>query len=315
MVTIADLSDKPKYTIKAVSSQTGVRPVTLRAWERRYDILTPFRSENKYRLYSDRDIAILRWIKHRVDSGLSISSSVSEFKAMQQTGNWPEVVPNLQPVNNTRQPNSTAHYTTLLYKALAQHDEIAASDILREAHAIFDLTTICLEVITPCLVEIGEAWHRGDIRITTEHFGSAFLRGKLLTLLQAYPSRRGAPTIIIGCATNEQHEIGSLILAVLLRRDGFRVEYLGQDVLIEDLIDYARYEHPALVCLSATTETSALELMFMQDKLSKIRPTPVFGYGGRIFNIHKDMRAKVQGIFLGENLLDAVKNIHQLLKA
>jgi methanogenic corrinoid protein MtbC1 len=315
MVTIADLSDKPKYTIKAVSSQTGVRPVTLRAWERRYDILTPFRSENKYRLYSDRDIAILRWIKHRVDSGLSISSSVSEFKAMQQTGNWPEVVPNLQPVNNTRQPNSTAHYTTLLYKALAQHDEIAASDILREAHAIFDLTTICLEVITPCLVEIGEAWHRGDIRITTEHFGSAFLRGKLLTLLQAYPSRRGAPTIIIGCATNEQHEIGSLILAVLLRRDGFRVEYLGQDVLIEDLIDYARYEHPALVCLSATTETSALELMFMQDKLSKIRPTPVFGYGGRILNIHKDMRAKVQGIFLGENLLDAVKNIHQLLKA
>ncbi len=314
MVTIADLSDKPKYTIKAVSSQTGVRPVTLRAWERRYDILTPFRSENKYRLYSDRDIAILRWIKHRVDSGLSISSSVTEFKSMQLAGNWPEVIPNLQPFNNNQQTNSTSHYASQLFKALAQHDESLAGDILREAHAIFDLTTICLDVITPCLVEIGEAWHRGDIRITTEHFASAFLRGKLLTLLQAYPSRRGSPTIIIGCATNEQHEIGSLILAVLLRRDGFRVEYLGQDVLIEDLIDYARYEHPALVCLSATTETTALELMFMQDKLSKIRPTPIFGFGGRVFNHHPDMRAKVTGVFLGENLLEAVKNIHQILK-
>ncbi len=315
MVTIADLSDKPKYTIKSVSSQTGVRPVTLRAWERRYDILTPFRSENKYRLYSDRDVAILRWIKHRVDGGLSISSSVSEFKAMQQAGNLPEIVPNLQPTNNSRQANSTAHYAQLLYKALAQHDEIAASDILREAHAIFDLTTICLDVITPCLIEIGEAWHRGDIRITTEHFASAFLRGKLLTLLQAYPFRRGSPTIIIGCATNEQHEIGSLILAVLLRRDGFRVEYLGQDVLIEDLIDYARYEHPALVCLSATTETSAHELIFMQDKLSKIKPSPLFGFGGRVFNVRPDIRGQVPGIFLGENLLDAVKAIHQLLKA
>jgi MerR family transcriptional regulator, light-induced transcriptional regulator len=314
MVTIADLSDKPKYTIKAVSSQTGVRPVTLRAWERRYDILIPYRSDNKYRLYSDRDVAILRWIKHRVDSGLSISSSVSEFKTMQQSGSWPEVVPNLQPVSNIRQSNSTSQYATQLFKALSLHDETGASDVLREAHAIFDLTTICLDVITPCLVEIGEAWHRGDIRLTTEHFASAFLRGKLLTLLQAYPSRRGAPTIIIGCATNEQHEIGSLILAVLLRRDGFRVEYLGQDVLIEDLIDYARYEHPALISLSATTETSALELIFMQEKLSKIRPAPIFGYGGRVFNVHPEMRSRVSGVFLGENLLDAVKNIHQLLR-
>lgn len=62
MTTINDFSEEPRYTIKSVSVQTGIRPVTLRAWERRHDLLSPHRSENRYRLYSERDIAILRWI-------------------------------------------------------------------------------------------------------------------------------------------------------------------------------------------------------------------------------------------------------------
>jgi hypothetical protein len=43
MATIEDLPDDPKYTIKSVSTQTGIRPVTLRAWERRYELLSPHR--------------------------------------------------------------------------------------------------------------------------------------------------------------------------------------------------------------------------------------------------------------------------------
>ena len=52
-----------------------------------------YRSENRYRLYSERDIAVLRWIKNRVDGGLSISSAVSELKSMNRSGLWPEVDP------------------------------------------------------------------------------------------------------------------------------------------------------------------------------------------------------------------------------
>lgn len=54
MVSIAEFSDDPKFTIKVVSERTGIKPVTLRAWERRYDLLDPNRLENNYRLYSDR---------------------------------------------------------------------------------------------------------------------------------------------------------------------------------------------------------------------------------------------------------------------
>jgi len=62
MTSINDLSDKPKYTIKKVSDLTGILPVTLRAWERRYSVLSPERKENRYRLYSERGVAIVKWL-------------------------------------------------------------------------------------------------------------------------------------------------------------------------------------------------------------------------------------------------------------
>ena len=98
MTTIVDLSDEPKFTIKAVANQTGIRPVTLRAWERRNEVLAPHRAENHYRLYSERDIAILRWLKFRVDEGASISNAINELRAMASKNIWPEAIPLVPPV-------------------------------------------------------------------------------------------------------------------------------------------------------------------------------------------------------------------------
>ena len=254
MARIGDLPDDPKFTIKTVATQTGIRPVTLRAWERRHEVLTPHRADNRYRLYSERDVAILRWLKNRVDNGVSISNAVTELRSMTSNNIWPETIPEAPSPVLAAGETPPTHFARQLYTALIMHDENRASDLLREVHALFDLKMVFLEVIVPCLRAIGEAWYRGEIRVTTEHFASAYLRGKMLSLLQAYPSRRSAPNILIGCAPMEQHELGSLMLAVLLRSEGYRVEFLGPDIPIEDLADYASYEQPGMVILSATIE-------------------------------------------------------------
>lgn len=314
MAKITDLPDDPKYTIKNVATQTGIRPVTLRAWERRHDVLSPHRADNRYRLYSERDIAILRWLKNRIDEGISISNAVSELRSMTNNNIWPEAIPEAppQPVSVSSAPPS--NYAKQLYQALIRHNENQASDLLRQAHSLFNLMTVCMEVLVPALREIGESWYRGEIRVSTEHFASAYLRGKLLSLLQAYPARRNAASIIIGCAPMEQHELGSLMLAVLLRSEGYRVEYLGPDIPVEDLADYASYEHPDMVILSASLEDSAYELRKMQDLLKKNRPTPLFGYGGRAFDLNPDLREKVSGHYLGNTFNLALENIRLLLK-
>ncbi len=317
MTKIVELSDQPTFTIKDVSSQTGIRPVTLRAWERRHEVLNPHRAENHYRLYSERDIAILRWLKNRIDNGFSISNAISELRSLTSNNIWPEAIASA-PTRQASLPNNTPpdHYAKELFRALVSHDEERAGDLLREVHALFDLYTVFLDVFVPTLREIGEAWYRGEIRVTTEHFASAYLRGKLLSLLQAYPVRRNAANILIGGAPMEQHELGSLMIAVLLRSEGFRVEYLGPDIPLEDLVDYASYESPAMIVLSASLEDSAEGLRGLQASLQKLgKNAPLFGYGGRAFDLHPELIKKVPGNYLGNTLKLAVTNIRNLLQA
>jgi methanogenic corrinoid protein MtbC1 len=104
------------------------------------------------------------------------------------------------------------------------------------------------------------------------------------------------------------------MLAVLLRSEGYRVEYLGPDIPIEDLADYASYEMPAMVILAASSEYSAREMRRMNDLLKKVRPMPIFGYGGRAFDLQVELRKEIQGTYLGGTFESVLENIQNLLK-
>jgi methanogenic corrinoid protein MtbC1 len=104
------------------------------------------------------------------------------------------------------------------------------------------------------------------------------------------------------------------MMSVLLRNQGYSVEFLGPDLPLEDLTEYARLEKPAMVILSATTEPAALELRPMQAMLNRVRPMPIFAYGGRAFNLKPDLQRQVMGVFLGETMDEALENIAALVK-
>ena len=80
-------ADVPLFNTKAVAQQTGIAAPTLRAWERRYMILSPERAQNDYRLYSERDIAIIRWLKEHIDAGMSISQAIALFRHLEEEHN------------------------------------------------------------------------------------------------------------------------------------------------------------------------------------------------------------------------------------
>jgi DNA-binding transcriptional MerR regulator len=317
MLSIAELSATPQLSIKTVCARTGIRAVTLRAWERRYKLLTPHRTNGNYRLYSEQDVAVLRWLKARVDSGQPISLVAAEFKAMRRARKWPDPpllleLPQGSPTQVAAYP--PAIYAQRLYAALVlQHDEAAATALLNEVQVSFDMQVVCENIMAPCLVEIGEAWHRGEIRIATEHFASYYLRGRLLMWYQSYPIQRSAPRLVVGGAPGELHDIGCLMLALFLRRLGYWVEFLGADVHLEDLIEYVRTERPAFVGLAAGTEEGARKLQRLQSALARLRPAPRFGFGGRAFNLKPALRQAVPGLFLGETLSQATQTIRDLL--
>jgi MerR family transcriptional regulator, light-induced transcriptional regulator len=315
MASILDFANEAKYNIKAVSQKTEIQSVTIRAWERRYQLLSPKRSENGYRLYSERDIAILGWVKKQVDDGFSISSVVAEFRQAINSKNWPEAVINEKGPLPSRVSVSESAGTLAdqFTRALCRIDERMASDIFSEALGSFNLQQLCETILIPTLVEIGSRWERGEVNVSIEHFASYLIEGKLQSIYHSLPLHSSAPKVMVGCGPDELHEIGSLIFAILLRDSGYRVEFLGPDIPLEDLALYAKNEKPRLIILSATLKNSALKLIYFGSLMEEITPRPIFGFGGAVFNSDPGLISQVPGVYLGRTLTDSLAKVKTLV--
>lgn len=284
--------DMPVYTIKTVVLETGIAPATLRAWERRYGVLSPGRSDGGYRLYSERDIATLRWLKSQVDAGVSISRAVALLEIRRQAGEAPEfevvrVPGSTPPAATARCPGAIVDE---LVAALSSFREAPAEAILTEAFALYPVELVAEEIIAPTLVEIGEGWHRGEVSVVQEHFATAFLRRRLTSLFDAYPQPNSGPLAITGSAPSEWHDIGILMVSLALRRHGWRVIYLGQNVPVEHLLREVRKLKPDMLCLSAATADAAAALTEVHAQIAALPdPRPRLAFGGGAFTNHPEL--------------------------
>ena len=77
------------FNLKAVVNETGLKPDTLRAWERRYGIPSPQRTQSGHRLYSQREIEIVKWLSERQREGLTISRAVDMWNRLLESGEDP----------------------------------------------------------------------------------------------------------------------------------------------------------------------------------------------------------------------------------
>lgn len=313
--SLSRYSSTPLYNIKAVEQATGVAASTLRVWERRYGIPTPNRNETGYRLYSERDIATITWLKGQLDEGLSISQAVARLEALREEGAEPTISLSAGYVSLPEQgPRSLPILQDDLISALLDFDVTRADTYLGEAFALYPVEMVALVLIQPSLVEIGEGWHRGDVSIAQEHFASAYIRQKIETLLNQtwYPQR--GPSILCACAPGEQHEIGLMLLALFVRRRGYHVVYLGPNVPEDELLQTAARLQPAMVCVSASTTEAARAVQSTALRFSILsEPRPLFGYGGRIFKAYPLLRQDISGVYLGDDALASADMVTRLL--
>jgi methanogenic corrinoid protein MtbC1 len=306
---MTDYSGNPKYRIKAVSYKTGILPVTIRAWERRYQVLTPNREDNSYRLYTDHDIEILKWLKYQVDSGISISQAADEIKKNPQaliTGKQDPESLNNSPAQE-HVPVETLR--KVLYKNLIKSDEPGSTQAFEQTAASLTILELFEKVIIPILVMIGDDWYNGRILIATEHFASNFIQAKLMAIFQRLPLKRGSKRILVGGAPGEMHELGALMLAILLRQAGFQVEYLGPDLPLDDLVEYAAQEKPDMIILAASTTDVASELRPFKTKLDQLKAPPLFGFGGGAFLYAPALAREIPGIYLGSTMGASVETV------
>lgn len=314
---VSQYTDTPIYNIKAVEQATSVAASTLRVWERRYGVPTPNRSDTGYRLYSERDIATVTWLKGQLDEGLTISQAIARLEALRESGDEPTVA--IGWAHAARPPSGLRSLPVLqdaLVTALLDFQAVRADEVLSEAFALYPVEAVALSLIQPTLVEIGEGWHRGDVSVAQEHFASAYLRARLDNLFNQALHNGRAPSIICACVRGELHEMGLLMLALFLRRRNYNVLYLGANVPTEQIIQAIARSRASLVCVSSSTAETSHTVGEVGEAINTLpAPRPLFGYGGRIFNVNPALRESISGVFFGEDALESAEQIVQLLEA
>ncbi len=305
------------YTTAEVESRTGIPATTLRQWERRYGLPNPQRGSNGYRLYSEADLQHLQFIQARLGEGINISRAVGLCLEQSRTAPLTSVQPGVSGHSERIERRKSSlerglvDYVEELLKATLKADFEGAAQILSGGYARFTLEDVLTHIIEPVLREIGEMWQRGEITIAHEHQASAYLRGKLQTLLDMVGQPQLGPGVVVACGPSETHEIGPLMLSVMLRRAGIRVFYLGADTPLADLALYSRSHEVSAVLLSVGAERALSSLRSQLPDLKDL-DIPLF-FGGAAFNTDPDLAIQFGGQYLGSNTQQAVRQLVGLL--
>jgi MerR family transcriptional regulator, light-induced transcriptional regulator len=225
--------------IGELSRRVGVSPEVLRAWERRYGLLSPSRTEGGFRLYGDDDEGRARRMLDHLAHGISAAEAARLARAEPTA-----------PAQRLEDESALAAILDRLRQALDEFAEAAAHAEIDRLLAGFALETALRDAILPYLHELGERWRRGEVSIAQEHFASALLRGRLLGLARGWGSGDG-PIGLLACLPGEQHDLGLICFGLALRARGWRITFLGPDTPLSTIADTARLLRPALVVVNA----------------------------------------------------------------
>ena len=305
----------PIYNLSAVLRETGLKADLVRAWERRYDLPKPQRSEGGHRLYSQYDIEILKWLKKKQAQGLSISNAVELWKFLEQSGQDP-VMKNAE--TNRQAYESDVTVDTVIadlrqrwIKACENFDSSTADDALNRAFATNSIEIVVTEILQKGMREIGQGWQSGKLSVQQEHFASSLAERRLQTMISLSPPPTRPETILLGCPPGELHSLPVTILDLFLRRKGFNVISLGANIPLDQMVGTTLDLRPGLIVLTAQTIKTAASLLetFIALQASGIP----LAYGGLIFNRIPALRESIPAHFLGEDLQTAAERAEILL--
>lgn len=307
----------PTYNLKAVVKETGIKPDTLRAWERRYGLPQPSRTSGKHRLYTQQDIDTLKWLVARQQEGLSISRAVNLYRSLEAEGHDPLLMPQYalpsQPVPaGLIQGNTSQELRKEWLEACFNFDEGRAELILNQAFALFQPEMVATELLGKGLTEVGAGWYEGKVSVQQEHFASEIAVRRLEALIAGAPSPNLFGKILIACPPGEQHTFSSLLLAYLVRRSGREVIYLGANVPNYYLDETIEATKPNLVVMISQMLITTGTLLGAA-RLLESRNVPL-AFGGGIFNRNPTLQQRIPGHYLGEDLNAAVESIDRILR-
>ncbi|MCR8928243.1 MerR family transcriptional regulator [Priestia megaterium] len=285
------MAHEGKYNIKAISNMVGIQPGTLRAWERRYQILNPVRNDSGHRLYTEEDLRKLKWLTEKVSGGFTISQAVSLLETESSTvGTFEE----------EGEVDSPQKIRDELLTMLLSFEEGKAQDLINHAFSLYSVEKVVIDILGSLLVTVGDMWEKGQITSAHEHYTTQVLKTRISMIFYSLPSNGLLPKAIAVCGPKETHEVGLLVFTLFLRRKGFEVIYLGSSIEDKDVELIVKEVDPTFLFMSCTMLENAEKTLNLTNQMIKKFPHLKVGLGGYVFDVLDSKRkGEAQPFILG----------------
>ena len=286
-----------RLPIRTVAALTGVNPITLRAWERRYGLVRPLRTPKGHRVYTQAHVDEIRRVLALTAEGVSIGQ-VREALSAEKA----------QPAKREPSAGPWAGYRARLAAAIAAFDERAMEEICAAALAQHPMARVDRLLLLPMLEELGARWSKVAGGVAEEHFFSAYLRNKIGARFHHRRLPDAGPKLLLACVPGEQHEVGLLLFALAAHDAGMRIVLLGADVPFGEAAAAARRAQCEAVVLSSSIEPDGRRFFDELAQLADWVKRPVF-VGGMTALAHADALHAAGAVALSPAIDEGVRRV------
>lgn len=252
--------DSAQYLISTVSKRSGVKSDLVRAWERRYQAVTPTRTAGGHRVYTDQDIARLKLLNQATSNGHSISQiaqfSLEDLKNLlkNETGTAEQAFDNAT-CRATDRIHLAEDYVEKCYAAVLAFDAKTLESHFENAIVELGSEAFIEHLLTPLLTRIGDRWKTGELRPVHEHMTSSIIRSLTYILRNNNPCAADAPRMVVSTPIGQLHELGALLAAIMAELKGWQVTYLGANLPAEEIAAAVKYTNARAVTISLSFST------------------------------------------------------------
>lgn len=247
--------DAARHPIRVVATRTGLSPSVLRAWERRYGVVDPARSDGGQRLYSDADIDWLSLLKRVTDAGRAIGdvAALPEEEVRRLAAEDEEARRAVARQEGEAAPEGDEELAEEIrsraWSAIEELDAEGLERSLRRGAAALGGVAFMERVVAPVLRQVGDAWAADRLRPAHEHIATAVVR-RVLTWLTDPTSAVSGPSIVVGTLPGDRHDLGAMLASTTASLEGWAVTFLGPDLPAEEIAGAATGVGAHLVGLS-----------------------------------------------------------------
>lgn len=265
------------HRIHRVAKLTGLSKDVIRVWERRFGVLKPTRGANRYRNYSDEDVALLRYLKEQLDAGASIGD-LARLGREELLNRLRAASPRASFIENTFD-----RLLRELLSALDPFDRITFEKRLNGAVAVVPFEEALHGILLPLQEQVGRLWHDDRVNVAIEHYVTKHIQQKIFSAMNQLPVAEFGSKVVVACPPGEEHDIAALAVAYRCRVRGCRVYYLGANVPVTALTKLCHDVDPDLTIISfplALSETKATEIIqALAQEVSPVSHLSVGGHG------------------------------------